>query len=198
MSEAILLSGGVDSIALAFWRRPKFAFTIDYGQLAAEAEIAASMAVAKAIGIEHEVLKVDCSALGSGKMAGSDALPEAPVVEWWPFRNQFIITVAAMRALGLNVRALVAGSVATDASHKDGTEEFFVRLSELLAYQEGGLTVDAPALRMSTVDLVRKSGIPRDLLAWAHSCHVGNLACGHCPGCVKHYYVMQDLYGVAY
>lgn len=198
MSEAILLSGGVDSVALAYWRRPAVAFTIDYGQLAAEAEIAASEAVARSLAIRHEVLRVDCSSLGSGKMAGSEALREAPVPEWWPFRNQFIVTVAAMRAIGMDVRSLLVGSVATDASHRDGTEEFFARLRELLAYQEGGLTLEAPALRMTSVDLVREAGVPRELLAWAHSCHVGNLACGHCPGCVKHYYVMQELYGVAY
>ncbi len=198
MNEAILLSGGVNSIALAFLRRPETAFTIDYGQRAAEAEIAASSAVAQALGLRHDVLRVDCSSLGSGKMAGSVALKEAPIVEWWPYRNQFIVTVAAMRAIAIGARRLLVGSVASDASHRDGTEGFFARLSDLLAYQEGGLTVEAPALDLSTVELVRRSGVPRDLLAWSHSCHVGNFACGHCPGCVKHYYVMQELYGIAY
>ena len=35
--RALLLSGGMDSIALAFWKRPEIAITIDYGQRAAEA-----------------------------------------------------------------------------------------------------------------------------------------------------------------
>ncbi len=29
---AILLSGGMDSIALAYWKRPELAITINYGQ----------------------------------------------------------------------------------------------------------------------------------------------------------------------
>lgn len=198
MTEGILLSGGVDSIALAYWRRPRFAFTIDYGQLAAQAEAAASRVIASELGIQHEVLRVDCSSLGSGKMAGSAPLAEAPVVEWWPYRNQFIATVAAMRAIALDIRLLLMGSVSTDASHRDGTAGFFGKLSDLVAFQEGGLRVEAPALAMTSAELVRASGIPRDLLSWAHSCHGGNLACGHCPGCVKHYYIMDELYGVAY
>ena len=61
-----------------------------------------------------------------------------------------------------------------------------------------GLRVTVPAIGMSTVELVQRSGIPRGMLAWAHSCHVGNLACGSCRGCVKHFHAMQDLYGEAY
>ena len=38
----IALSGGMDSICLAWWKRPESAITIDYGQLAASAEIAAA------------------------------------------------------------------------------------------------------------------------------------------------------------
>ena len=30
MSAALLLSGGMDSIALAYWRKPSIAITIDY------------------------------------------------------------------------------------------------------------------------------------------------------------------------
>ena len=36
---AILLSGGMDSIALAYWKKPAHSITIDYGQKAANAEM---------------------------------------------------------------------------------------------------------------------------------------------------------------
>jgi 7-cyano-7-deazaguanine synthase len=49
MAKAILLSGGIDSIALAYWQRPDIAITIDYGQAPAQAEINASTAVASAL-----------------------------------------------------------------------------------------------------------------------------------------------------
>jgi 7-cyano-7-deazaguanine synthase len=38
--RAVLLSGGMDSIALACWQRPEFAITVDYGQRAAATEVA--------------------------------------------------------------------------------------------------------------------------------------------------------------
>lgn len=64
--------------------------------------------------------------------------------------------------------------------------------------QEGGIRVTAPAIRMSTVELVRASGVPREILAWAHSCHTGPLACGDCRGCHKHFQVTEQLYENAY
>ena len=198
MSCAVLLSGGVDSIALAWWRRPEVAITIDYGQLAAPTEIAAAFQVAASIGARHEIVRADCSAIGSGDMAGGGSNPLAPVTEWWPYRNQLLVTLAAARGSALGVDTLLLGSVSTDGSHADGTLGFYTALNTLMQLQEGGVTVQAPAISMTTVELVRTSGVPREVLAWAHSCHVGTLACGGCRGCVKHYHVMNESYGEPY
>lgn len=196
--KLLLLSGGVDSISIAFWLRPEYALTIDYGQRAARAEIRAAAHIAGTLGIQHQVLTVDCKALGSGDMAGSAPLPGAPVSEWWPFRNQLLATLGGMRAVSIGVTELILGSVMSDASHVDGTLGFYDRLDGLMAIQEGGLRVVAPALQMTTADLVNVSGISRDLLAWAHSCHTGDLACGDCRGCYKHQQVTGELYGDPY
>ena len=195
MSEALLLSGGHDSIALAWWRRPAVTLTIDYGQAAAEGEIRASVSVAAALGIRHEVIRVDCSTLGSGDLSGRPALSTAPVSEWWPYRNQLLVTLAAMRAIALNVRRLLIGTVATDHAHADGTPAFVHGLNCLLALQEGALELEAPAIALSTVDLIRQSGVPREVLAWAHSCHTNVFACGSCRGCLKHLGVLRELAG---
>ena len=196
--RALLLSGGMDSIALAFWKRPEIAITIDYGQRAAEAEVTAARQVARELGIQHEVIAIDCTAIGSGDMAGSNALEIAPVPEWWPFRNQLLVTFAAARGLVLGVTEIMTGSVASDGSHADGRPGFYQAMDAVTSLQEGGIRVTAPALDMTTPELVRQSGVPREILAWAHSCHTGNLACGNCRGCVKHYQVTKDVYGVAY
>lgn len=196
--RALLLSGGMDSIALAFWKRPEIAITIDYGQRAAEAEVTAARQVTHELGIQHEVIAIDCTAIGSGDMAGSNALEIAPVPEWWPFRNQLLVTFAAARGLVLGVTEIMTGSVASDGSHADGRQGFYQAMDAVTSFQEGGIRVTAPALDMTTPELVRQSGVPREILAWAHSCHTGNLACGHCRGCVKHYQVTKDVYGVAY
>lgn len=196
--KAVLLSGGVDSIALTFWRRPEYAITIDYGQRAAATELAVAAEVARSLGVRHEILRVDCSTLGSGDMAGAAASAHAPVPEWWPFRNQLLLTLAGMRAVAIGVDELMVGSVVSDGSHADGRPEFYAAMDAVMAMQEGAVRVSAPALAMTTVELVRASGAPRDLIAWAHSCHTGPLACGACRGCVKHYEVMKELYGEPY
>lgn len=191
--KAILLSGGMDSISLAWWKRPKIALTIDYGQKAAKAEIAASMAVCDAMFMRHEVVRVDCARLGSGDMAGNPPLELAPVPEWWPYRNQLLITLAGMAALRLGVDELMLGAVASDDVHADGRAEFFAAMSHVMEMQEGGLTVSAPALHLTSAELVRASGVTREILAWAHSCHTGEVACGWCRGCVKHYLTLEML-----
>ena len=196
--KGLLLSGGMDSIAVAFWQRPEIAITIDYGQRAAEAEIAAASQVAKEIGMQHEIITIDCRAIGSGDMAGNDALGVAPVPEWWPFRNQLLVTFAAARGIVLGVAEVMTGSVSSDGTHADGRPEFYDAMDRVTAVQEGGIRISAPALTMTTAELVRHSGVPREILAWAHSCHTGNLACGQCRGCVKHYQVTKEIYGVAY
>lgn len=191
--KAILLSGGMDSIALAYWLRPEVAITLDYGQKAAEAEINAATRVAKLLGTEHYVLRIDCSSLGSGDLVGSKPLSDAPVTEWWPYRNQMLVTLALMKAIQLDVYELMVGSVKTDAQHSDGTPEFYEQMSRLVAMQEGGIMVTAPAIGMTTVELVKKSQIPESVLMYAHSCHTSNQPCGKCHGCNKYIYVKEQL-----
>lgn len=186
MKTALLLSGGMDSLAIAWWKRPDLAITIDYGQKAADAEKRASTAVCHELGIEHHILSIDCSALGSGDMVHEAADPLAPASDWWPYRNQMLITFAAMKCIGLGAKRLLIGTVLSDGSHIDGTQEFVRLMDQLLRLQEGHLQVEAPAIGMSTDDLIRKSGLPASMLAWAHSCHKANTPCWNCRGCNKY------------
>lgn len=193
MKRALLLSGGMDSLALAWWVRPEIGITLDYGQLAAEAEVSASKAICKRLEIQHYVVSIDCRAVGSGDMAGAQADAHAPASDWWPYRNQMLVTLAAMKAISLGVTTLYLGTVKSDGSHRDGTPEFIGAISRLMVLQEGGMTVEAPAIELSTAELVRKAGVPRDMLAWAHSCHKSNVACGRCRGCNKYLEVWGEL-----
>ena len=193
MKTALLLSGGQDSLCLAYWKRPDVAITIDYGQRAAQAEIEASSAICAELAIEHHVVRVDCRALGSGDMAGVAASSHAPASDWWPFRNQMLATFAAMKAIGLGASTLMIGSVKSDGQHADGTPEFVRCLNDLLSIQEGGMTVEAPAITMTTAELAIHAHVPPSLLAWAHSCHKANVACGACRGCNKYFGVLDEL-----
>ena len=191
--KAILLSGGMDSIALAYWLHPEIAITLDYGQKSARAEIAAATHVAKHLDIEHYILHIDCSSLGSGDLVGTKPIGDAPVSEWWPYRNQMLVTLAMMKAIQLGVCELMVGSVKTDAQHADGTAAFYEQLSKLVQMQEGSIKVTAPAINMTTVELVKQSGIPENILMYAHSCHTSNHPCGRCHGCTKYMYVKEQL-----
>jgi len=191
--RGILLSGGMDSMALAYWKRPELAFTIDYGQVCAEAEITAAARIAGILGMEHHVISVDCSSLGSGSLCGNTAIDVAPVEEWWPYRNQMLVTLACMKGISLGLSELYVGSVKSDGIHKDGTPEFYHMLSQLMEYQEGNIKVMMPAAELNTLDLIEVSGIPTDMLLWSHSCHTSNKPCMQCSGCMKNYAVREQL-----
>lgn len=193
MIAALLLSGGMDSLSVAWWRRPALAITIDYGQLPAAAEIEAASAICEELHIEHSVVRVDCRSLGSGDMAGQEASAHAPESDWWPYRNQLLITLAGMRALARGADELLLGTVATDASHRDGSPGFVQSMNQIMREQEGGLLVEAPAIHLSTTELVRTSGVPMSLLAWAHSCHRSDVPCGACRGCNKYFNTFREL-----
>ncbi|HDT5864788.1 TPA: 7-cyano-7-deazaguanine synthase, partial [Aeromonas hydrophila subsp. hydrophila] len=60
MKTGLLLSGGMDSVALAWWKRPDMAFTLNYGQLAAQAEIDAAKIICQELKIPHQVIEIDC------------------------------------------------------------------------------------------------------------------------------------------
>ena len=193
--RALLLSGGMDSIALAWWIKPEHAVTIDYGQLASVAEIRASRQVCKELGIVHSLVEAKCPGLGSGDMAGDAPHRIAPVPEWWPFRNQLLATLGGMKAVQIGAEEIFFGAVRGDGSHADGLPQFFDGLDGLMSHQEGGIRVNAPAIDLTTEQLIEKSGVPRSVLAWAHSCHKGNLACGSCRGCYKNTEVNANVYG---
>jgi 7-cyano-7-deazaguanine synthase len=194
-SKLLLLSGGHDSVALAAWLRPDACLTIDYGQRPVAGEMRASKAATAALGLNWHQLRVDLSAVGSGLMhnTGDDdevagaVAPGSPSPEWWPYRNQLLVSIAAAWALPRGFTELVVGSVGSDgARHRDGTADFYERLDAVVSFQEGGLRVVAPAVGMSTVELIETSGVPDRVLAYAHSCHLAEYPCGLCPGCRKH------------
>lgn len=195
LKTALLLSGGIDSVAIAYWKHPDLAVTVDYGQIPSQAEIRAASKVCEELDVPHEVISVDCSHLGAGNMTSqSHQLDTAPNEEWWPYRNQLIITLAAMRLIHMDVGEILLGAVKDDSSHADGRFEFFESMDAVMCQQEGRIRVETPAIRLTSVELVQESGIPHSLCAWAHSCHVANYACGGCRGCKKHRSVMQEAY----
>lgn len=196
----LLLSGGHDSIALAAWEQPAACLTIDYGQRPVEGEFRAAAAVTDALGLPWHCFAVDLTPVGSGLLhraaAPSEAPPplDAPSPEWWPYRNQLLVSLAAAWALPRGFDQILVGAVSHDGErHLDGTAGFYTRLDDLVSYQEGDIRVIAPAIDMTTVDLIKASGVTDDVLGYAHSCHIAAYPCGTCPGCRKHEEVLNKV-----
>lgn len=184
MRSLLLFSGGVDSAAIAYWRRPELLLYIDYGQRPACGEIRAARAIARRVKLPLKQLRVDCSAIGSGDLCGKAQLPIAASSSWWPFRNQLLATIGAAFALQESLDAIILGIVHSDQLFADSTSGFADQMRTLLGMQEGRLRLETPAINLTTAELVATSGIPGSLLAWTHSCHVSDWACGQCKGCL--------------
>jgi 7-cyano-7-deazaguanine synthase len=193
VSALLLLSGGMDSAALAYWLRPAHALTVDYGQAAARAELRAAAQISGELGIEHHTLELELESLGLGRMAGRRPDSDAPTPEWWPFRNQLLITLAAAKAVVLGVEAVMIGTLVTDGLHADGKPEFIDGMRRILKAQERGINLLAPALQMDAIELARRASIPESIYGWSHSCHVADHACGLCRGCQKHLQTVASL-----
>lgn len=193
IKKAVLLSGGIDSICLTYGLRPDVAYTIDYGQTVAEREIYVSNYICHKLSIEHKVIQINCRSLGTGTLANSNNLSFAPSEEWWPYRNQLLITFASMQGIKDGIEELYLASVKSDEFHKDGTDEFYNLINNLVSYQEGAIKVYCPTLDFYSHELALKYEVPLDLLTIAHSCHISNLACGKCSGCMKQLRVRHEL-----
>jgi 7-cyano-7-deazaguanine synthase len=186
--KILLFSGGIDSTVLAWWLRPERLLFLDYGQVPAPGERRAAQAVASTLGLPLDIRGVDLRAFGHGTMAGSSSLNrEAP--EFWPYRNQILVTLAAMAYAEQQPTSILLGSVAGDEIHPDGTVSFRSAMDSLLRVQSG-TRLETPAAGSSTEDLITRTAAPLSLLGWTFSCHTGEWACGTCRGCVKHEQVM--------
>ncbi|WP_414815594.1 7-cyano-7-deazaguanine synthase [Rhizobium sp. IY2] len=190
--KLLLHSGGLDSTALAWKLRPDVCLTVDYGQRPAQGEIRAAGSLCDLMDLDHQVLRVDLSHLGVGSLAGSVSSDVGSAPEWWPYRNQMLITLAGMRFVPQGLSEILIGAVATDV-HADGRKPFLDGIDYLMSIQEGGVRVCAPASPVDPVDLIRESGIPHELLGATFSCHVAEYPCGQCRGCEKHLMTMEEL-----
>jgi 7-cyano-7-deazaguanine synthase len=188
-SSVLLFSGGMDSTALASILRPDYCLFVDYGQRSAKGERRAAVAIAEMLNLKLVELDLDLKSLGYGLLLNEEnpiEIDAAPSPEWWPFRNQFLATAGAAVALRVRAGNVLLGSVREDGDrHSDGTADFYARLDVLVAGQEGGVRVIAPAIATYAVELARESRLSAETLQWTMSCHKSELACGNCPGCWK-------------
>ena len=181
----LLLSGGTDSACLAHVLRPNLCLTIDYGQKVASAEINSSRNICRSLNLKHCVVKINLRDFATGSMAGKKQALAGAANEWWPFRNQLIVTVGAMVAFKNSLTEVIIGTVRSDRRHKDGSAKFIRQMDQVLRQQEGAVRLLAPARKLYAEELYSAADPSLDLLGMTFSCHRSIYPCGQCDGCRK-------------
>jgi len=133
--SVLLLSGGLDSATLAYTHRPDLTVTVDYGSAVRMQRSKRQRKSPIELNLEHEVIEVDCENLGAGTMAGQQETDLGDAPEWWPYRNQLVVTLVAMKVVRRGADRLLVGAVADDQSHADGEAEFFELMDSLLSFK---------------------------------------------------------------
>jgi 7-cyano-7-deazaguanine synthase len=201
-SAVVLLSGGLDSatvlaIAAAHgWRC--HALTVDYGQRH-RAELHAAAAVAARLGaVEHRVVPLDLRVFGGSALTdASIEVPTAPTsgipVTYVPARNTIFLALALAYAEVRAADAIFTGANAVDYSgYPDCRPEFidaFEKLANLAtkrAVEGAPIRIEAPIVRMSKAEIVRKGmelGVDYSITVSCYNAGSRGEACGACDSC---------------
>ena len=100
-------------------------------------EIETAASISSKLGLKHEIIRAPIERK-FGLSRSEHAVPKQKA-EFWPYRNQFIGTVAAMHLYGTKTREIWFGTVKSDIRFSDGSKGFFTRMNSLIAHQEGGI-----------------------------------------------------------
>jgi 7-cyano-7-deazaguanine synthase len=205
LKAVVLLSGGLDSVVNLKCAADEgdvlAAVTCDYGQPAADDEIACALACAERFGIPHHVAGLEWYA---ALIAGSTDRSGAPVSEedlargdrslltdaWLPNRNSVLLSVGAAYAEALGAGVVVAGFNLEEARvFPDNSAEFVKRFNSVLELS----TLTGVVVRGYTVNLDKKQvvalgirvGAPLDLVYSCYGKSRDGRMCGVCQSCMR-------------
>ena len=197
----VVLSGGQDSTTCLYWAIDRYgkdqvsSVSFDYGQKH-RIELDSARSVAKAAGVENDVLPIDTFAA-----LGGDALTESSIpvdaeadnrsdlpVTFVAGRNLIFLTYAAALAYRRGVRNIVTGVAQTDYSgYPDCREETIEALQKAIRLgMEYEIVIHTPLMHRSkkeTVELAIELGV-LEVMALTHTCYNGTRPpCGECAAC---------------
>ena len=210
----ILLSGGLDSSAnLAFteyYDEPILAITVDYGQRAAQSEIAASKKFCEYYGVKHQILDLKwLGALGGSALTSTSI--DVPKIEtsklddlkittdsakkvWVPNRNGLLINAAAAIAESIGIPQVVVGFNKEEAAtFPDNSSQFLGVASLFLRYSTAtGVKVGCYTDLMMKTEIVQAlRNLPKKFpFEYVWSCYhdgakTGGKMCGECESCKR-------------
>ncbi len=201
-SAVVLVSGGLDSATVLAMAgadgRRCHALSVDYGQRH-RAELDAAARVARALGaVEHRVVRLDLGVFGGSALTdASIPVPHAPSegipVTYVPARNTIFLSLAMAYAEVTASDAIFTGANAVDYSgYPDCRPEFmaaFERLANVAtkrAVEGFPITIEAPIVRMSKAEIVRRGhalGVDFALTVSCYEADPSGAACGECDAC---------------
>lgn len=200
--SVVLLSGGLDSttaLAIARARGDEcHTLAFDYGQRHRAELVAARRVSASLRAAAHREMKVSLGDFGGSALTDkSIAVPEQPTtgipVTYVPARNTVFLSLALALAEVIDADKIVIGVNFLDASgYPDCRPEFIAAFQQLARVAtkrgvEGGvLTIDAPLIKLSKADIIRRGRDLRVDYSLTVSCYQADdqgRACGRCDSC---------------
>ncbi|HZR77911.1 MAG TPA: 7-cyano-7-deazaguanine synthase QueC [Chthoniobacterales bacterium] len=202
----VLLSGGLDSATTLAIARAQgyecYALSFDYGQRHRR-EIDAARKIAASLGAkEHRIVKIDNSIFSGSALTDNLEVPKERSekqmglgipVTYVPARNTIFLAHALAWAETIPAGHIFIGANAIDYSGYPDCRPEFIALFETLAnigtkagVEGARLQINAPLIKMSKADIVRKAIELRVDISLTHSCYdpaPDGAACGKCDSC---------------
>ncbi len=202
-----LVSGGMDSATcLAVAGSEGFschALTFDYGQRHVHELNAARTLVEKLGAAEHKIVTIDLRAFGGSALTDAIDVPKDQPLEgrdsgipvtYVPARNTILLSYALAWAEVLGAWDIFIGVNAVDYSGYPDCRPAYIDAYERMANLatkaavEGDrrMTIHAPLISLTKVDIIRRGLALGVDYAWTHSCYdpaSDGRACGRCDAC---------------
>lgn len=196
----LLLSGGLDSGALLYSSLHQgieiLPLFVNYGQVTFPGEWFSVRSLLESTKLPPiKPLDVqNISTFGAGTLIQSKE-KILPIDQYFPSRNLFLITLAAMYAYQIKVSSILIGLIADTAnSLPDCSPDFLLHINDTLQLEYPELQVTAPYITRSKLDTVREAMnygfIPENTFCCNR---FSDHHCGKCPSCIDRFNILAKL-----
>ena len=203
MSKAVVpISGGLDSsviLSIACQRHDDvYAISYDYGQKHYKELLYAGCQIDDYKNIEdHKIVDIKffrdiafTSSLTNNNIKvahARDVLGDAQTVNYVPFRNMMMLSIACSYAESVGANSVYHGSALVDsqAGYWDGSSEFLEQINNLTALnRKNRIEIEAPLIQLSKKEIINLGLYNGVNFKDTWTCYEGkDLACGYCTAC---------------
>ena len=203
MSKVVVpISGGLDSSVILNIACKEhddvYAITYDYGQKHNKELLYAGCQVDEYNNIEdHKIVDIKffkhiapTSSLTNNNIKvahAKDVLGDAQTVNYVPFRNMMMLSIACSYAEAVDADTVYHGSALVDsqAGYWDGSIEFLENINNLTALnRKNRIQIKAPLIKASKKEIIRMGMYNKVKFEETWTCYEGGeKACGYCTAC---------------